>query len=278
MSECTRDFFILDSKVIESGDFIDSIISEGTSLYEVVRVSEGVPLFLERHLNRLKNSASIVKLELWMSEDEIKSEILKLMRANNVIEGNIKIVFNYNNSKNTSLLYFIKHYYPSEEQYERGVPTILCFLERNNPNAKIINTQLKKITDEKMKNEGAYEAILVDRNDNITEGSRSNIFMVRDNAVITAPLEGVLPGITREIIIEICKTEGIEYKEEKINYHDIDKLEGLFITGTSPKVLPISKINDFIFSSSTNIIVQNIMRAYNRIIKNYILDNSKEKI
>lgn len=281
MSECFRKFFIKNNQVLSCEDFSDDLITEGISLYEVVRVIDGVPLFLERHLERLRNSAKLAKCELWLEMSEIKGRMQKLIEENNINEGNIKLVFNYDMKDSsrdyTFFVYFLKHSYPTEKQYEQGVPTILCFMERNNPNAKIINTNLKKVTDEKMKEAGAYEAILVDKNNNITEGSRSNIFMVREDTVVTAPLEDVLPGITREIIMDICNSEKIKFAEERIKYSEIDKLDALFITGTSPKVLPINRVNDFLFSSSTNIIVQNIMSAYNRIIDNYI-KNNKEKL
>ena len=281
MSECYRNLFIQDSEIKSCEIFSDSMITEGISLYEVVRVIDGVPLFLEKHLERLKNSASIVNLKLWLNIEEIKAKMLKLMKINKVEEGNIKLVFNYNKEgsqeKSTFLTYFLKHHYPTEQQYKEGVSTIICFMERNNPNAKIINTSLKNTTDEMMKNTGAYEAILVDKNDNITEGSRSNIFMVKQHTVVTAPIEDVLPGITREFIIEACRRENIKFAEGVIKHQDLMKLDALFITGTSPKVLPINKVNDYIFPSSTNIIVQNIMTTYNRIIEEYIKIN-KESI
>jgi branched-chain amino acid aminotransferase len=281
MSECYRDLFIQDSEIRNCESFSDSMITEGISLYEVVRVVEGVPLFLEKHLERLKSSADIVNLKLWLNIEEIKAKMLELMKVNKVEHGNIKLVFNYNKEgsqeRNTFLAYFLRHHYPTEQQYEQGVPTIICFMERANPNAKVINTNLKNITDEMMKKTGAFEAILVDKNDYITEGSRSNIFMMKENAVVTAPIEDVLPGITREFIIEACRRENIKFAEERIKQQELEKLEALFITGTSPKVLPINKVNDYIFPSSTNIIVQNIISAYNRIIEEYIRNN-KESI
>lgn len=277
MSECYRDFFILNSKVLNNEEFEDSMVSKGTSLYEVIRIIDEVPIFLENHLERLKNSAHLAGLKLWMDIDEIKESLIKLIKVNKVKEGNVKIVFNYENKEemfnHTFLAYFVRHHYPDKEQYENGVATILCFMERSNPNAKIINTSLRKAADEMLKESGAYEAILVDRNENITEGSRSNIFMVKGDTVLTAPLEDVLPGITRQMIIKICKDKNIKLKEEKLNYNRLKELDALFITGTSPKALPISKVENITFNSSNNSIVQKIMTAYNDIIEKYKLIN-----
>ncbi|MCM8710940.1 aminotransferase class IV [Clostridium sp. SYSU_GA19001] len=277
MSECYSKFFIRNTEVLREEVFQDSLVSTGTSLYEVIRVIDGVPLFLEKHLERLKNSAQIVNFHLWMDLNDIKEKLLELININNVLVGNVKIIFNYNNNegkeKRTFLAYFIKHHYPSKELYENGVSTILCFMERDKPNAKIINNELRKITDEKMKSSGAYEAILVDKNENITEGSRSNIFMIKENVVLTAPIVDVLPGITRQIIMDICKAENIQIEEKRVSYKELKELSALFITGTSPKVLPVNKVENIMFNSSKNSIVLKIKEAYDKIIETYIVNN-----
>lgn len=277
MSECIGKYFIRNEISLNQEQFEDSYINEGVSLYEVIRVIEGVPLFLDKHLARLTNSAELVHKQLWLDMEEVKAKLFKLIKINGINEGNIKIVFNTGEPKpeqeRNYYAYFIESHYPAEEQYKNGVSAVFCFMERNNPKAKIINKELREETNRLLRESGAYEAILVDRNEYITEGSRSNIFMVKGDKVITAPLRNVLPGITRDIVIEICISEGICFEERSVAYCSIEELDALFISGTSPKILPINKINDFILSSSTNIIVQNIMRHYNRIINNDIKAN-----
>lgn len=124
-----------------------------------------------------------------------------------------------------------------------------------------------------MKENNAYEALLIDRNGNITEGSRSNIFMVRDKTVYTAPLKDVLPGTTRDSIIEVVLKCGYEFKEKRINYKDITKIDGMFISGTLSKVLPIRKIESIQMNSSKNAVIRNIMAEYDKMIKEYIIEN-----
>jgi branched-chain amino acid aminotransferase len=277
MSECYSDYFIKNEEILSKENFMDKNIGEGTSLYEVIRVIDKVPLFLDRHLQRLNNSAALINKNIWKNTEELKNELYKLININNYSEGNIKVVFNFESNKlkeeKNFYAYFIESHYPTKEQYENGVSTVFCFMERSNPNAKIINNSLREYSNKLIKESNVYEAILVDKQGNITEGSRSNIFMVKGNKVFTSPLEDVLPGITRNIIIDLCKEEGIALYEEKVHYSMVNKLDALFISGTSPKILPINKINDFNLSSSTNIIVQNIMRAYNGSIMNYMNSN-----
>lgn len=266
--ECFNEFFIENEKIKERGSFEESFLKEGKSLYEVIRIIDGAPLFLKSHLERFYNSAKLEGLNLWLAEEEIKENINRLIEINKVSIGNIKLVFNFNKGKNNNFLcYFLKHNYPEDIEYKKGVRTILYHGERENPNAKVINMDFRKIVGEKIKEEKAYEAILVDRNGYITEGSKSNIFMIKDGKVITAPIEKVLPGITRQNIMDVCKNLNLKVEEEKVHYKDIDKLEGLFISGTSPKVLPIKSVDEIEFKSSENKLILSIMEGYNKAIE-----------
>lgn len=268
-----REFYIQNDEIKQKNSFNGEFITEGKSLYEVIRIEEGVPLFVEKNLKRLENSAKITNLTLPMSSEEIRKKINKLIQINEVKIGNIKIVFNFFKDKCNFYAYFLKHNYPTKEQYTNGVDTIFFHGERRNPNAKIVNTEFRASIEAKMKENNAYEALLIDRNGNITEGSRSNIFMVRDKTVYTAPLKDVLPGTTRNSIIEVVLKCGYEFKEKRINYKDITKIDGMFISGTLSKVLPIRKIESIQMNSSKNAVIRNIMAEYDKMIKEYIIEN-----
>lgn len=262
MSENLRKYFILNGGVEEDVYFDDNLITRGKSLYEVIRIIDGYPLFLKRHMERLKNSARVTDLKLWINEEEIKNYIFKLIEVNKVTIGNIKLIFNYYDGESNFLCYFIKHNYPDKQCYETGVKTILYHGERNNPNAKVINMDFRHNVDRKIKEASAYEAILVDNNGFITEGSRSNIFMIKGHKVYTAPLKAVLPGTRRDVIISLCKKLSYEVIEKEIHYENIADYDALFISGTSPKVLPISAVDNKDYNSSNNAVVKNIMKAY----------------
>lgn len=269
MSECINNYFILNGEAIESSDFDDSIVRQGKTLYEVIRIINGVPLFVEKHLSRLRHSAAITGLTIDYNDEEICHMMLRLIEANNMPYGNIKLAFNYA-KENSTAAYFIEHHYPSELDYIDGVDTIFYHGERTNPNAKVINLNFRQAVDYEIKKANAYEAILVDRNGIITEGSRSNIFMIKGEKVLTSPIELVLPGVTRDTIIETCSSIGLEVLGQKVSFNDIDKLDALFISGTSPKVLPIRKVGMLPFNSSHNTIVKDIMSAYCKNIENYV--------
>ncbi|MBC8061483.1 MAG: aminotransferase class IV [Clostridiaceae bacterium] len=265
-------YYIQNGIVIEADFSEDLITSKGVTLYEVIRVMSGVPLFIEEHLRRLTNSAKLTKIDLKYSNEEIKSQIKVLIEKNKRYEGNIKIILNHNEEDNI-YAYFIKHKYPLDEMYSHGVETILYHGERENPNAKVINSIFRKKVDEKITAAEAFEAILVDNNGNVTEGSKSNIFMIKGRDVITAPIKDVLPGVTRDRIIELLRKLHFNIVEKNVNYKEIFNMDAIFITGTSPKVLPINKVEEIKINSINNPILIKIIIEYNILIEKYIKSN-----
>lgn len=273
--ESIYEYFIKNKVLVKNNE--QGTIEGGISIYEVIRIEKGIPLFFEDHFNRLLNSFKLASQKLWVSFDDIKRDISILVNENKVTIGNIKLVFNINEGNSEYQAYFIEHHYPIEQQYKEGVSTILYNRERKNRNAKIIDKTLREEVNKELEKKGVYEAILVDNKGYITEGSRSNIFLVKNNTLYTSPLEDVLPGITRKYIILCCKNLGINFLEERVKAADISAFHGLFISGTSPKVLPISKVDNINYFSSNNEIILRIKEEYDRIIYNYI-KNSLEVI
>ena len=272
MEKCINKYFLFGSEFKAREEFENYNISMGKSIYEVIRVSDGIPIFLMEHLSRLENSSKIMKYDLCITMEKIISGIVELIAVNNVLEGNIKLVINYdsnvdlgednNNLNERFLAYFVPHVYPSNQQYAEGVKTITYHGERAIPNAKIINNDFREKVNQKIINMGVYEAILVDHGGFITEGSKSNIFMVIGSIVVTSKVENVLPGITRQFIIKTCEKLNIVVEERNIHENDIGSLTGLFISGTSPKVLPIKSVDGFSFNSSKNPIIKSIMLGF----------------
>jgi branched-chain amino acid aminotransferase len=277
MDICINDFFIENGAIKKVGLFNEANISSGKSLYEVIRVTEGIPVFLESHLDRLRDSSKIANFSISLKNEKISDHIKKLIEINKVTIGNIKVVFNYSiTNLENYFIYFIKHEYPTNDEYQNGVGTTLIHVERENPNAKIINNKFREFVDKIKAEKNVYEGILVDEKGNITEGTKSNIFIVKGKKVYTSPAKNVLMGITRKMIIEICRRKNIIIIEESISYKDLAEIDGLFITGTSPKVLPIANVDKKYYNSSKNEIIKLIETEYNNDIKMY-LQIAKEK-
>lgn len=247
MSECFGNIFILNGEIRPSGLFDNTLVYEGDSVYEVIRMVNGNPVFFHDHMERLNVSVKLRDKEMLADIPALRSAILSLMREERRKEANLKLVFNYNGSTGNFLVYYIEPIYPSPEQYKDGVKGILFHAERKNPESKVVNHKLRSEIDQRLILEGAYEAILVNEKNMITEGSRSNIFFLKDNSLVTAPDNLILSGITRKYILEICTLEKVNVELRCVATDEIAGFESVFMTGTSPMLLPFYRIDDRLF-------------------------------
>ena len=261
--EAINKFYLNNGVLYPINDFIDEDYKEKI-IYEVLRVVNGKPVFLKEHLARMQKSFKLINAKFPYSEEEIEALIIKVIKKNDNAIGNIKVTYNISNGN--LKIYYIMHSYPAEEYYEKGVKVILYYGERENPNLKIVSTGFRVKIAEKLKEAKAHEALLVDRNGVITEGSKSNFFAIKDKKLITAKGEAVLRGITRDKIFKIAEELDVEVEEREIKATEIRNLDALFISGTSVAILPISQVDDIKFDFN-NEILRNIMKKYNDLLE-----------
>jgi branched-chain amino acid aminotransferase len=240
-------------------------------LYEVIRVIDSIPVFFEDHLERLFNSAHLLNVENMPNEGVIEENVLNLISTENQQIGNLRLSFTISGPSVQPKfeLDFIPHFYPSDDKYESGVKVGLLCAERHNPQAKVQNTAIRNKANLLMSKENVFEVLLVDHEENITEGSRSNVFFISKNNLITSPDEKVLQGITRKKIIQLCGDNNISVIKKDISSGETVNFEGAFLTGSSPKVLPISAIGDIGFSPS-NHLIKRIINLYDKAIEDYL--------
>ncbi len=271
--ECSKDYYIHNYKFLENSFFNEELFQDGISIYEVIRIENGIPLFLESHLNRLFHTAKLSRLNINESYCDLESLIDELIKKNITYNGKIKLVIHYN-SKNKSkekdlLIYFTSHYFPSNEEYKQGVSVGTCNVVRENPNAKLLNSKARRRANNVIAEKKFFEALLINKEKFITEGSRSNVFFIQGEDLITPPSSDILIGITRSNIIGVCRSNNINVIEKKILYSDIKKMNSSFLSGTSLKVLPIKQIDDIMFDTE-NLILRTIMKLYDESIEKYI--------
>jgi branched-chain amino acid aminotransferase len=247
MNECYGKMFILNGNLQPAEMFDKSLVYEGDSVYEVLRMVKGNPLFFPDHMERLETSLKLQKKKILADIPTIRKAIISLARSDKKLESNLKIVFNYKGAESNFLIYFIEAAYPSATQYKDGVKGILFYGERKDPEAKVIHHKLRSSIYHKLIQEKAYEAILVKEGNLITEGSRSNIFFLKGDKLITAPDDVILKGITRKHILEICRENNIPVEYACVNADEIANYDAVFMTGTSPMVLPFNRIDDKVF-------------------------------
>jgi branched-chain amino acid aminotransferase len=271
MTDWIGKYCIVDGEIRPVNDIpVDSSYWE-KPVYEVLRVEEGVPLFIEDHFLRLENSFSLCGKQFSFSLTEFRETVAKLIKTNKIQDGPVKFIFPSGEYRHF-VAYFMTPHRPSSDEYKYGIKTISLYEERNNPNAKIWNAPLREAATKLISKNEAYEAILIDKDGFITEGSRSNIFFVKDNTVYTTPDDRILPGITRKKVLEICFDKGIETKMMMVPYSKINKFDSAFLTGTSRKVVPVKCIDNHYFDTD-NKLMRSIMGYFNELTAAYISKN-----
>ncbi|MCW3804824.1 aminotransferase class IV [Plebeiibacterium marinum] len=236
-------------------------------VYEVFRVEQNTPLFLMDHLTRLFNSLQKAVERVSFSKNEITHDIQQLIKRESIPNGNIRISCIATKKEVVDCyIYYIPASYPTKEMYSQGVSTTLLYAERENPNLKIDNTQTRKTAIQKLKESGHFEALLVNHNNHITEGSRSNVFFIQKNCIYTAAEHFILPGIMRSKVIECILSENIELKFEGIQPDQLNTMDAAFITGTSPRILPISNVDSIMFDTNTPLLRRLMQKIEEKIM------------
>lgn len=256
---------LLEAALLESLD----IPQEGVA-YEVIRIMEGVPLYYEDHFRRLTESLHKLGKVPQTDESALRGKIEQLAKANGVENGNVKLMIFPGGNDQQLLLYISQSHYPDRKEIEQGVPVSLLSWERQDPNAKILNQHYKETVARKISGEGVFEVLLVNRQGLLTEGSRSNLFLFREGRVYTAPAELVLKGITRQYVLEACRDAGYEVVEKALAAAELEEVEGLFLSGTSIKVLPVSRVDGCHYDSGSHPGITAIRNRFDEMIGQYI--------
>jgi len=271
--------------IIVNGDLMDTSLNgdenstpnivlpfEGDQVYEVIRFVGRKPLFIKDHYSRMENSAHLSDIVNILGYNEVLEYSRILLETNLENDCNVKMICtpgidaeNYN-----FVLYISKSFYPDVEMYQNGVNTNILQCERDNPNAKISKVEyIEKISLFKSQND-IFEVLLFNQDNQLTEGSKSNLFFIIDEVVYTAPENMILKGVMRNYVLEACNKLNIQVVQKAIDLDSLDKVDAAFLTGTSIKVLPIVLIGEKHYCSSQNQVFLKISKEFNNIINNYL--------
>ncbi len=245
--------------------------------YETVRVKDGVLLFVEDHLARLVKSVKGLE-NFPVDTAGILSEAYSLIDMDGVTDGSIRIVL----TKESLLIHQTDITLPSEELFEQGINTSLLNWERKTPNLKIFRGDYKTRVNEKFKEANShglpFELVLSDNEGRLYEGSMSNLFIIRDGQVYSAPDEKILIGITRKRVMEALKRSGFELQIGMFRPDELDPAkDAVFVSSTPFDILPVRYIDDYEFRSSDNQILKMISKMYREYTSEYI-DAAKRAI
>ncbi len=272
METCLLNYFVLNNELKSVCDFNPYLFENFSPVYEVVRVEKGVPLFLDDHIQRFFDSCLLAGIVVNLSKQQIKKRIKALIESNSLKTGLIKFLyFIHPEAGEIFSAWVAPFFFPSANQYKEGVQIKTFKGERKNPHAKFANLEVRQQADAFIKKHGIYEVVLVNAKGWITEGSKSNIFFLKkhDSLLFTAHESLVLKGITRQKIFDLSTGNGLDIFESVFLAEELSDFDAAFITGTSPKVLPVRTLNDRAFDVN-HAVIQFLKKEYDNLIENYI--------
>lgn len=228
----------------------DLAVIRGFGVFDLMRTFDGVPFCLSEHIDRLRKSADKIGLRLPWTHDEIASIIEETLKKNRHPESNIRVVVTGGSSpdfitpQGKPRLIVMVTPLPKlpAEWYQTGVKVITMLSERQVPEAKSIDYIPATIALRRAKQEGAIEAIYIDRKGNVLEGTTSNVFAVRQGRLIT-PDKGILSGITRQVILRLAANR-LRVVLGEMTQKELISAEEVFITGTNKGVVPVIQVDE----------------------------------
>ncbi|MCP3953086.1 MAG: branched-chain amino acid aminotransferase [Desulfobacterales bacterium] len=235
----------------------DLAVLRGFGVFDLVRTYSGKPFFLYEHIERLRNSAAEIGLHVpWTTPDLVRI-VKETLAKNSHPESNIRIVVTGGSSPDFAtpqdkprLLVLVS---PLPELpktwYSDGVKIITWVTERFKPGVKSINYIPATVALGEARQKGAIEALYLDRQGYVLEGTTSNLFAFLGNTLIT-PGRDILSGITRQVVLAVA-AEHFEVQIRDISRQELLGADEVFITGTNKGVVPVIQVDDTVIGGGT---------------------------
>jgi len=260
----------------------------GYGLFETMRAYNGKIFLLERHISRLCRSAATVGLGANLDKDNIAGACIQTLEANNLKDARLRLTITGGEADAfpwaakgiaPTVVIEAKPYTPaSAEKYARGYKICLTSVRRSKKSilshiksTSYIASTLAKI---EAAGQGADEALLLNEDGYLTEGGSSNVFFVRSSRLVTPSIEsGILPGITRDVVIELADEMDISVTEGTVGVAIIRQCEEAFLTNSVMGIMPLTEAIDktgravIIGSGKPGPITRQLMDAYQEKVR-----------
>ena len=254
----------------------DLSVLRGYGVFDFLRSYNGIPFHLMDHIIRLQKSARLINMQMPYTIDDIYKLIMETIERNNHDEFNIRIILtggvspsNYIPSDKPKLFIMVTALTDiPKEYYTDGVKVTTSHIERFMPGAKSINYIPAILAMKDAADRGAVEALYVDRNGNIQEGTTSNFFAIIGNKLITPPAERLLPGITRKVILELAEDD-FEIEIRNIHKDEVSLMDEAFITASNKEVMPVHTIDSTQLTEGVGKRSGQLMQLFNTYTANY---------
>lgn len=231
----------------------DITILRGYGVFDFLITYHRRPFYLKAHVARLENSASEIGLAMHHSNAQICDIVYDTVQRNaHHDESNIRIVYTGGISPdgvtpqgNGILMIMVtpKHELP-DWWYSDGAAVVTVGMERFIPTSKSTNYLNAVFAQQMAKKQGAIEAIYVDRQNRVLEGTTTNIFGLKDGMLVTPP-DGILGGITRSVVLDLAKDKH-DIALRHIDMGELHTFDEIFISASNKEIVPVIRVNEMV--------------------------------
>ena len=278
----------LDGRLVDRDEAKLSVFDHGTlygdGVFEGIRIYNGQIFQARAHLDRLFDSAAKIRLTIPYTKRQILDAMLSTIAANGQTDGYIRLVvtrgvgnLGLNPGKcpraGVFIIADVIELFPPE-MYETGMPVILAKTLRTSPrmvdpsvkSLNYLNNILAKI---ECADAGVAEALMLNEHGDIAEGTGDNVFIVERGRVITPPPSaGILLGVTRGVVMNLCRVNNIPVAEENVSPARLRDADECFLTGTAAEIISVSKVDDqLIGEGKTGPVTHQLMAAFHEFIR-----------
>ena len=234
----------------------------GEGVYETLRTYNRRPFLYERHVRRLRQSARMITLDVPFTDEALAAQIGDTMAAADLAGGEAyirvlltrgigELTYDPKATPTPSVVIIVKPQVdPPAEAYRDGVTVAIVDIIRNhpgsvNPMIKSNNLMNSALAMQEALGRGAFEGVMRNYRGELSECTTANLFVVKNGVVMTPPLDsGLLPGITRELVVEIGRDIGVDVRESVLRDADLHGADEAFLTSTTRELVPITSVDD----------------------------------
>lgn len=287
-------YVYLNGKLVPAKEAVVSVFDHGflygDGVYETLRVYDGVVFMLDEHLSRLYRSSSLIGLTIPSAIDHLKISIYETLIANSLRNAYVRLTVSRGKGSigldpdlcpEPTIVIMAQELkaYP-KSFYEKGISLSIAKTRRNlkeaiNPSIKSLNFLNNILAKIEAKKAGTYEAVMLNVNRKLTEGTISNLFFSKGGILCTPSLEcGILDGITRGLIVGLALRDGLMMKEGEFTREYLYSADEVFITNTTLEVMPVSKVDEQKYAIGN--ITKLLHKAYRTEVNAYVANVKAE--
>ncbi len=244
----------------------------GHGLFETIKVLNSKMFFYEEHMERMEAGCRLINLDFNIDVATLEKTCHNLIVKNNIEKGSIRITIIKSEPENIILITTAQNKY-SDGDYIKGFKVCISNIKRN-PYSPLVRVKSNNYLENILAREeaikaGFKEAVFLNNDDIICEGTISNIFFVKDNQIFTPSIEcGLLPGIIRKKVIEICENLNKDISIGKFVREDLFRADEIFITNSLLDIMPVSMLESKEFNlqdnKTTRLLMKELVKLYKK--------------